>query len=122
MTSLVGRYILIVEDEPLLAFDYADELSARGARPSVAFTLAEGLATLAAGYPDMAVLDLNLGQDLSWPVAEALSSKGIPFLIVTGREITGKLPAGIFPVECIDKPVGAHVIADRLSEIDQAAA
>lgn len=113
---------MIVEDEPLLAFDYADEFSARGARPCVSLTLAEGLAALESGYPDLAVLDVNLGQELVWPVAAALSKRGVPFLIVTGRDVANELPAEVLPAACIDKPVNAYIIADRLSTIIQAAA
>ncbi len=117
MLPLTGCHILVVEDEPLLAFDYADELETHGARLSIALTLAEAMAQLEIAYPDMAVLDVNLGSELSWPVATALTKRRVPFLLVTGNNIRGKVPAGITPDNCLDKPVGAHIIARCLTRM-----
>ena len=117
MSPLAGRHILIVEDEPLLAFEYSDELEAHGAHVSIVLTLGEALSALEIKSPDMAVLDVNLGRELSWPVAEALTKRGVPFLVVTGCVIKGNIPAGIAPKECLDKPVGAHIVADCLTRI-----
>jgi DNA-binding response OmpR family regulator len=33
---------------------------------------------------DLAVLDINLGGTMSFPIAEALARRGIPFLFLTG--------------------------------------
>ncbi len=117
MPSLAGCHILVVEDEPLLAFDYADELETHGARLSIALTLAEAMSQLEIAYPDMAILDVNLGSELSWPVAIALTERRVPFLLVTGNNVRGKVPAGIMPNECLDKPVGAHIVAQCLTRM-----
>ena len=109
--------MLVVEDEPLLAFDYQDELETRGARPVIALTLSEGLESLNAVSADFAILDVNLGRELSWPVAKALAERGTPFLVVSGRCTIDELPEGIRPIDCIPKPIGARVLIDRIEHI-----
>ena len=42
---------------------------------------------------DAAILDLNLNGEKSYPVADALMSRGVPFLFSTGYE-TESLPNG----------------------------
>lgn len=114
--SLAGCRILIVEDEPLLAFDYADEFEERGATPKVAGTIDEAVSAVSSELPDLAVLDVNLGSDLVWPVAQILSQRDVPFFLVTGSR-TDALPQGVRPTACLGKPVGAYFIADRLAEV-----
>jgi hypothetical protein len=44
-----------------------------------------GLAAIGAGGVDAAILDVNLrGGETSWPIADALAAKGIPFVLATG--------------------------------------
>ena len=35
---------------------------------------------------DAAILDINLGDGMAYPVAEILSARGVPFIFVTGFE------------------------------------
>jgi CheY-like chemotaxis protein len=84
--ALRGRQVLIVEDEALVIMMLEDMLNALGCRVvGVATTLDEGLAAIERGpRPDAVVLDLNLEGSHSYRVADALVTRGVPFLIVTG--------------------------------------
>lgn len=42
---------------------------------------------------DMAILDVNLGETCSYPVADALFERGIPFIFATGYGLSGIEPA-----------------------------
>lgn len=85
--TLEGRRILVVEDDYMIAEDVRHELENAGAIvagpvPSVGEAL-----RLLDGEPavDAAVLDVNLGADeRSFPIAEALEARAIPFLFATG--------------------------------------
>jgi DNA-binding NtrC family response regulator len=82
---LNGKTILIVEDEAIISFmleDMMDELGATNI--AHAATIAEALTAIDARRPQVAILDLNLGGELSYPVAERLESLVIPFLFTTG--------------------------------------
>ena len=77
--------ILIVEDEPLIAMmleDFLDALDRQLA--GTADSVASALPLVEAGGFDAAILDVNLRDEQSWPVAEALAARGIPFVFATG--------------------------------------
>lgn len=79
------RRILLVEDEPLIAFALEDMVIELGYEViGPAFRLTEGL-TLAGGEQfEAAVLDVNLNEERSFPIADLLQERGIPFLFATG--------------------------------------
>jgi CheY-like chemotaxis protein len=81
--------VLIVEDEPLIAMmleDYVDTLghSCAGAGDCVA----DAVARVDAGGVDLAILDVRLrGGEASWPIADLLADRGIPYVISTGGHV-----------------------------------
>lgn len=78
--------ILIVEDEPLIAMMIEDFLDVLGKTVAgTADTVESALALIALGGVDAAILDVNLrGGEKSFPIAEALAAKHIPFVFATG--------------------------------------
>jgi DNA-binding response OmpR family regulator len=78
--------ILIIEDEPLIAMMLEDFLDVLGKQlAGTADTVADAIALVEAGGIDAAILDVNLrGGEKSWPVADALAAKGVPFVFATG--------------------------------------
>ena len=78
--------ILLVEDEPLIAMMLEDFLDALGKTlAGTADSVAPALALIEAGGIDAAILDVNLrAGEQSWPVADALAARGIPFVFATG--------------------------------------
>ncbi len=84
---LDGLRLLVVEDEAMSALMLEDMLTAFGCTVvDVAGTLARGLALAAdAELPlDGAILDVNLGGEMVFPVADSLVERGIPFIFCTG--------------------------------------
>jgi DNA-binding response OmpR family regulator len=81
-------HILIVEDDPIIGFDLAVELEEAGfAVVGVAPTVAKALDLLERHACDLAVLDVNLGQETSAPIARALVAADVPFVAVTGYSV-----------------------------------
>jgi CheY-like chemotaxis protein len=78
--------ILIVEDEPLIAMmleDFIDALDREVA--GVADNVAAALDHVEQHEVHAAILDVNLrGGEQSWPIADKLAEKGIPFVLATG--------------------------------------
>jgi len=85
----VGRSILIVEDEPLIAMMLEDFLDSLGHSVAGTFDSVESaLARIDDGGFDVAILDVQLKDGKTvWPVAERLSERGIPFIVATGGHI-----------------------------------
>ncbi len=82
--------ILIVEDEPLIAMMLEDFLEALGKmHVATCDSVQSALATIADEHPDAAIIDVNLsGGEKSWPVADDLAARGIPFILSSGGEET----------------------------------
>jgi CheY-like chemotaxis protein len=79
------KRLLLVEDEPMIAFALEDMVVDLGyVVVATAFRLGEALALAAEVEVDGAVLDVNLHEERSFPVAERLARRGIPFLFATG--------------------------------------
>jgi CheY-like chemotaxis protein len=96
--------ILLVEDEMLVSMmledmleDIGHEVAARAAALSEARSLAEE------GTFDAAILDVHVGGEEIYPVADVLSSRGIPFIFSTGYG-TGDLPESYRHHPALAKP------------------
>ena len=82
--------ILIVEDEMLVAMNIEDMLLDLGHEVAgIASRLEPALALAAEGDFDLALLDVNLAGQPSFPVAAVLRDRGLPFLFATGYGVKG---------------------------------
>lgn len=84
--TLVGRRILVVEDEMMIAMLVEDMLSELGCSvvgPAHALDAALDLAQSEVGL-DAALLDVNLGGQPVFAVADALRARGVPAIFSTG--------------------------------------
>nr|WP_283805712.1 response regulator [Bradyrhizobium liaoningense] len=76
----------MVEDEMLIVMMIEDMLAALGCKSvTSAATVDKALALIDAQIVDFALLDMNLNGEDSYPVAEALFARGIPFAYSTGN-------------------------------------
>ncbi|WP_052389764.1 response regulator [Belnapia moabensis] len=100
MNGLVGRRILLIEDDPLVSMDIEDLLlDVNASMVGPAQTTALALMLLSDERPDAAVLDMKLEGRSAMPVADALSSLGVPFIVLTADVKAGAQAANdIAPV------------------------
>jgi CheY-like chemotaxis protein len=84
--ALFGLQVLIVEDEVLVAMILEDMLAEFGCVVAgVAGTVSQAMNELAAGVSvDAAILDVNLGGEKIFPVADVLTERAVPFVFSTG--------------------------------------
>lgn len=88
MSELNGASVLLLEDEYLIALDAEQILLGLGAgEVAVACTLAEARALADERTFDVAMLDVNINGELSFPFAEELWSRSIPVVFATGYEM-----------------------------------
>jgi DNA-binding response OmpR family regulator len=83
---LQGRWILVVEDQSLVALDIADSLTKAGATVLSAATLEAGLPLPEHPYLAAAILDFGLRDGDSGVLCARLTERGIPFVVYTGYE------------------------------------
>jgi DNA-binding response OmpR family regulator len=89
VSALRGRTVLIVEDEPLIALDVAEEVSAHGASPVIANTACDALAALSRSKFAAAIVDHRLGHEDASEVIRRLEKLQIPFVIHSGYDEVG---------------------------------
>jgi CheY-like chemotaxis protein len=86
---LEGLHVLVVEDEAAVALMLEDFLAERGAAVvGPAADADSALRLIAAERIDCAVVDYGLVGGTSLPVADALLTRGVPFLFASGYDVS----------------------------------
>lgn len=110
--ALRGRRLLVVEDEYIIAADLARTLEERGIDVvGPVGSVEEALELVETGDRlDGAILDVNLGGEKVYRVADALIARAVPFVFATGYDafMTPQAYAGVPRCE---KPVDTAVLA-----------
>ena len=116
-TSSTRPRILVVEDELIVAMDIEATLEGLGydvigPMPRLAMAL-----NVAAGdLPDAALLDINLHGETTYPLADALAARAIPFVFMSGYNLAD-LPARLKAVRIIAKPIDMHRLGDIVDSL-----
>ncbi len=118
MPPLDNKTVLIVEDEPFIAFDLADAIADAGATVvGPALTVREAGEALDSDMPSLALLDINIGTDMVWPIAQRLHDRGVPFVFVSARCTQADLPAPFGAYQCISKPARQCDLVQSLKDL-----
>ncbi len=113
--SLKGKRIFLVEDDFHLATRMQQYFAAQGAEivgpvPSVQSALRTLIGT---SRIDAAIVDVNLRGEMSFPLAEALRKRGVPFIFVSGYQ-QNLVPSHLADVGFYDKPIEPADLAAAL--------
>ncbi|MEO1640115.1 MAG: HWE histidine kinase domain-containing protein [Pseudomonadota bacterium] len=120
-TASVGLsgHCLVVEDNMVIAIDGADMLSDLGANyVSTASRAADALDIIANNEIAFALLDVNLGNETSLPVAQKCAELGIPALLATGYGRSADLVATFPEMPILKKPFTMTTLQAALAELD----
>ena len=115
--GLAGRVVLLVEDSTIIALDLEDLLKRGAADVLVATNLATGREILAHAAPDVALLDVDLGQETSLPLADELQDRGIPYLFLTGYGDDVALSERHRAAPRLSKPIDRQRLMDVLETL-----
>ena len=107
--------VLMVEDEMVLALLLCDVFRAAGfdVVPVGRMPDAERAAMQAF---DAAVLDINIGGQLVYPVAHILRGRGVPFLFASAYGAMG-LPEEFRDVRVMQKPYAPDLLVDAVTDL-----
>ena len=108
--------ILIVEDEPLVAFDNEHFLSDRGFKVvATVDSVADAVRAIGVHEIDLVLADVDLADGNGIDVAHAAHGRGVRVLFVTG---TCPLEAQALAVGCLAKPYSQRDLLDALEAVD----
>jgi two-component SAPR family response regulator len=113
---LAGCRVLVVEDEYFLAEDIARELTALGAGIVGPVGELEEAANIvdADAAIDAAIVDINLQNDMVFPLARKLRVRKIPFVFTTGYD-KSSIEAEFHDIRLWEKPVDITAMARELT-------
>lgn len=114
-SPLLGARILVVEDEPFIAFDLMMAIEEAGAvAVGPAATVAEALDFIGNDPPDGAILDVNLPDGTVGPVLDALP-KQAGVVVHTGVGLPPEIRAVHPDVPVYSKPTAPQVLLQRIA-------
>ncbi|MGX5851161.1 hypothetical protein ACWGTO_29300 [Mesorhizobium sp. PL10] len=121
--KLLGREILIAEDDSKVASGPKDALSAEGAKIVCPWDTIEDLldTVMSSRSIDGAVLSLSLQGENTFVAAENLARRHVPFVFLEGRNAP-EVPDHFNGVAVLEKDSDAAVIVQHLATIVLAAA
>ena len=113
--SLSGVRVLIVEDEMMVSMLLEDMLTEIGCTPVGPATRVESaLELVESGDFDVAILDVNLNGNDSYPIADALAEHALPFVFASGYSAEG-LKGEYRAVPSLRKPFQQQELEKTLS-------
>ncbi|MXP45328.1 response regulator [Allopontixanthobacter sediminis] len=115
---LAGISVLIIEDEALIAMEL--EMAVENAGASIVGPIGrldEGVKAAQERVVDVALLDIDLGGQESFPIADILIERGVPFVFHTGHGQRHEI-AKLYPeILVCTKPTGLPCLIDALSKL-----
>ena len=118
--GLAGKTALIVEDEMLVALLIEEFLADAGCATLGPYrSVGAALSVARSRAFDLAILDVNLGGEKVYPVAEVLAERGIPFLFLSGYG-DGAIPVGRTRRRVCAKPFTYEGLLTALSDVLEA--
>jgi len=119
--SVAGCRVLVVEDEALVAMQIEGALAAAGCTVvGPAARVSDGLDLAGRGAIDAALLDIDVAGERSFPVAERLAERGVPFAFCTGYEDAELIPERFRDAPVLPKPFAAPQILAAVERLASA--
>jgi len=113
----VSPRVLVVEDESLIAMLVEDGLETLGYEVVGPVGTVDAALRIVEKTPfDLALLDINLGGKQSFPIAEALESRGIPYVFLTGYD-RSSLPLAFQHRFGLQKPFRMSALQQALEKL-----
>ena len=113
--DLTGKTLLLVEDSMMIALDAQSMLQNCGAEVELVATTSDARRAIKLNKFDAAILDVNLFTETSFPIAEDLLARSIPFVFATGYGETVVVPERFKHIHVISKPYAEDTLRAALA-------
>ncbi len=112
-----GLRVLVVEDMFLVAEELSYNLEDWGCEVvGPAGGVDEALRLVESERLDGALLDVNLGDERCFPIAATLEKQGVPFIFLTGYDMSSAFPPQFEAVPRLSKPVDLQRLENAMGE------
>lgn len=110
---------LIVEDNMLIAMEAEELLRELGYADCHVCSTVRGAQEIIADHPiSFALLDIDLGDETSEPIAVTLRDQGTPFIFASGYDDFPELDTDLAQVPIVTKPYTGSDIAAAIADLD----
>lgn len=117
ISRLDGHRILVVEDNDIIAELWASALEDHGAQiVGPVASVRDAILAIDRHAPHGAVLDVQLTDGLSFPVARTLAARAIPYVFVASFD-TRDLPADLGHAPLLTKPTSVASLIDAIQRL-----
>jgi len=114
-TAPLPGEVLIVEDNLIIALDTEDMLRRIGVKTvRVVSSVEEALQRIEQRPPDFTLLDVNLGEETSFDIAEKLAARGLPFAFTSGYGEPIAFPDQFSDIQRLRKPYSLDSLRELL--------
>ncbi len=116
------KKILLVESNPALATAISRRLETAGYQLILARTMAEALSKLVCRRPDISLIDINLGNDDGFNLAQQIysnpNSPGTPIVFIMAEHCTARIEraVGFGPVAILQKPIDPSTLITAIEQ------
>lgn len=115
--NLIGRRVLVVEDEYFVAMDITQAFQEAGVKViGPCRTEDAARAELQQVTPDAVVLDVRLGPQPSFGLAEQIAGRALPFLFITGLA-PEVIPERFRDVPRLAKPISPRRVVEAVAQL-----
>ena len=116
VAALAGLRGLVVEDNLIISLDAEQMMFDNGmVEVFTAGSVGEARKVIAAQAIDVALLDVNLGSETSFPLVRDLNARGIPFVFVTGYGEDIELPLEAGETDAVKKPFVGELLVSAIA-------
>lgn len=113
--------VLVVEDEWLIAEDHASSLTDAGYEiVGPASSVKMALRLIESEHIDVALLDIGLNGETSYPIADELKARGVPFAFLSGF-VDKDVPVHLRGCRILAKPAAAASLVKLTKELAEKA-
>ena len=112
-SGITGLRVLIVEDDYWVAATLVEIISEAGAEVVGPVDCVRDALAALDSLPHVASLDVQLGSETSFPIADELDRRGVPFIFATGA--ASMIPAAHASRPTFHKPASRELLIGALS-------
>jgi DNA-binding response OmpR family regulator len=117
MNALFGKSILIVKDTQSVANLLSEVVTDAGCKVVGPADTSVGAIEAASGsHVDAALLDVSLDGEFSFPVAEYLLKRGVPFVLLTGYG-SDDIPSHLRGCPILNKPMTVRQLVNAINNL-----